>query len=104
MKEKLRKFSFFKDIDDERINQLCEKTKIINISADTVLFRKGEPCHKGLYLIYEGEVKVESSEHDIDYTVNSGDIVGITAFIGKRTYSVTATIQKDSELIFLPDI
>ena len=104
MKEKLKKFSFFQDIDEERINQLCEKTKIVQLPADSVLFRKGEPCHKGLYLICYGEVKVENIEQSINYSVSDGDIVGITAFIGRRTYAVTATLLKDSEFIFLPDI
>jgi CRP-like cAMP-binding protein len=104
LKDLIKKFPFFQGIDDERIDQLCDETDIVDLEADSILLRKGEPCHKGLYLIAEGEILVENPDRDVRYTVRAGDVVGITAFLGRRTYAVTATSLVDSELIFLPDI
>jgi CRP-like cAMP-binding protein len=104
MKEKLKKFSFFNEVEDNRLDELCENAKIITLPADSILFKKGEPCHKGLYLVFKGKILVENPQQNITYTVSEGEIAGITAFIGRRTYAVNALILEDVELIFLPDI
>ncbi len=104
IKEKLLEFSFLKGIEPERLDQLCEKTDIIDIKAGSIMLRKGEPCHKGLYLVYEGKILIENPDQDTSYTVEKGEVVGITAFMGRMTYAITATCIEDSELIFLPDI
>ena len=104
IKEKLLEFSFLKEIEPDRLDELCERTDIIDIKAGSIMLRKGEPCHKGLYLLYEGKILVENPDEDISYTVEKGEMVGITAFMGRMTYAITATCLEDSELIFLPDI
>ena len=104
IKEKLLEFSFLNEIEPERLDQLCEKTDIIDIKAGSIMLRKGEPCHKGLYLIYEGKILIENPDQDTSYTVEKGEVVGITAFMGRMTYAITATCLENSELIFLPDI
>jgi len=104
IKEKLLEFPFLSNIDTARLDDLCEKTDIIDVNKGSIMLKKGEPCHKGLYLIYEGKILIENPDNDISYTVEKGDVVGITAFMGRMTYAVTATCLEDSELIFLPDI
>ncbi len=104
VKELIKEFSFFRDIDEERINELCENTSIVELETDSILLRKGEPCHKGMYLICEGEILVENPEKSVVYKAEKGDVVGITAFLGRRTYAVNAKCIKNSELIYLPDI
>ncbi len=104
IKEKLRSFYFLEDVDDNRIDELCEKTNIVYIDKDNILFRKGEPYHKGLYIIYEGKVKLTSPDFKEDLELASGDVVGVLSFIGKSTYNADAQVVEDSELIFLPDV
>lgn len=104
LKELFKKFSFFNEIEESRIDELCDNTNVVELETDAVLFRKGEPCHKGMYLITDGEILVENPDSNISYKVSAGDVVGITAFLGRRTYAVTAISLAQSELIFLPDI
>ncbi len=104
IKEKLRQFYFFNDIDEERINELCEKTQIINIEKEKILFKKGEQYHKGLYIIYEGKIQLISNDFNEEVILSNGDFVGVMAFIGKSTYNADAISIEDTELIFLPDI
>jgi signal-transduction protein with cAMP-binding, CBS, and nucleotidyltransferase domain len=104
IKEKLRQFPFIENIDEFRIDELCEKTDILYFKTGDIILRKGEPCHKGLYLIVEGKVEVENPDTELSYFVEKNDIVGVTAFIGRRTYAVTATCIENAEVIFLPDI
>ncbi len=104
IKQVLKEFPFIRDIDDFRIEELCERTDILSFKAGDIILRKGEPCHKGLYLIIKGKIEVVNPDTGLSYFVEKNDIVGITAFIGRRTYAVTATCVEDSEVIFLPDI
>jgi len=101
LKNLIKKFPFFEGIDDERIDQLCDKTDIVELEADSILLRKGEPCHKGLYLITTGKILVKNPDRDVKYTAEAGDVVGITAFLGRRTYAVTATSLVASHVFFL---
>ena len=104
IKKKLKEFEIFKQIDDDRLEQLCSNTQIVLLEENDILIKKGEPCHKGLYFVYDGEIFVENPDTQISYTVGKGGIVGITAFTGKTSYAVNATCSKESELIFIPDI
>ncbi len=104
IKAKLEEFPLVKSIDKFRIEELCEKTDIFSFKSGDIILRKGEPCHKGLYLLTKGKIEVVNPDTGLSYFVEKSDIVGITAFIGRRTYAVTATCVEDSEVIFLPDI
>ncbi len=104
IKEKLKSFYFLENINDERIDELCEKTKTVFIEKDKILFRKGEQYHKGLYLIYDGKVQLTSPDFKNELILSNGDVVGVMAFVGKSTYNANAVILEDSELIFLPDV
>ncbi len=104
IKEKLKTFYFLEDIDELRIDEICEKTKIVFIEKDNILFRKGEQYHKGLYLIYDGKVQLSSPDLKEDLILANGDVVGVMAFVGKSTYNADAITLEDSELIFLPDV
>ena len=104
IKEKLKSFYFLSDIDEERINELCEKTNIVFIEKGNILFRKGEQYHKGLYLIYDGKIQLSSPDFSEKLLLSNGDVAGVLAFIGKSTYNADAEVIEDSELIFLPDV
>ncbi len=104
IKEKLKTFYFLEDIDDTRINELCERTKEVFIEKGNILFRKGEQYHKGLYLIYKGKIQLYSPDFNEPLILANGDVVGVMAFVGKSTYNAEAIILEDTELIFLPDV
>ena len=104
VKEFLKKFYFLDDVNEEKINDLCEKIKIVSIKKDNILFHKGEHYHKGLYLIYEGKVQLSNSNFKRPITLTIGDVVGVMAFVGKSTYNADAITLEDTELIFLPDV
>ncbi|GEM_PF-4740815 len=104
IKSKLKDFPIFKKLDNIRIDELCQKSDIIEVEAGSVIFKKDESCQKGVFLVVDGVVSIDNSEKSVSYKVSNGDFVGLTAFLGRRTYPVTATCVEDSELIFLPDI
>ena len=104
IKEKLKTFYFLEDVQDARIDELCEKTKEVFIEKDNILFRRGEQYHKGLYLIYEGKIQLSSPDFKDSLILANGDVVGVMAFVGKSTYNAEAITLENTELIFLPDV
>ncbi|PLX71422.1 MAG: hypothetical protein C0602_01025 [Denitrovibrio sp.] len=101
--ELLQSFYLFNHVSKERLVVMTEKAHFVSLEKDEYLFKRGESYHRGVYVLLEGEIALYPTDSDsIDMTY--GDLVGLTTFLGKSNYSVTAKADTTSELVFLPEI
>lgn len=99
----MQSFYLFNHVPAERLAVVTGKAQLVTLEKDEYLFKRGESYHRGVYILLEGSVVLypdQASKIDMTY----GDLVGLTTFLGKSNYSVTAKADADSELVFLPEI
>ncbi|PLX69440.1 MAG: hypothetical protein C0603_00495 [Denitrovibrio sp.] len=99
----LQSFYLFNHVSEERLNTMLEKAQMLTLDGDEFLFKRGESYHRGVYVILDGQVDLYTENGDSAEMVY-GDIVGLTTFLGKSNYSVTAKAEGTSELVFLPEL
>lgn len=99
----LKSFYLFNHVTEERIQVILEKAHLVTLENSEYLFKRGESYHRGVYVLLEGSVMLYT-EGNGDIEMVYGDLVGLTTFLGKSNYSVTAKAEKDCELVFLPEI
>ena len=105
--EKLLKCVLFKDIKEEDIINLLEKTsyKVINYNKDELIAIEGEDCHS-LGIILKGKVEIQKIFPSGQVlTINSfkeGNIFGESlVFSNKHTYPATITAIEYTEIMFI---
>lgn len=101
--KQLKSFFLFNHVSDERMLVMLEKAQLVNLENNEFLFKRGESYHRGVYILTGGRV-VLYPDSGVSIEMVYGDLVGLTTFLGKSNYSVTAKSEADSELIFLPEI
>jgi len=103
MIKQMQSFYLFNHVDEDRINVMLSRSQQVTLEKDEYLFKRGDSYHRGVYLVLSGRAQLypESSE---SITVSYGDILGLTTFLGKSNYSVTAKAEEDCELLFIPEI
>lgn len=72
--------------------------------AGTTLFRRGDHV-LGTYLVHNGKVKLSLDSRKELYptrVLGAGSIVGLPATMSGAAYSLTATVEEDAELGFVP--
>jgi len=99
----LRKNLLFENVDEQRLSKTLKNIHLVDIEKDEILFKKGETYHKGVYYLLAGEIDYYDNGNKLA-TLLEGDIVGLTTFLGKSTYSVTSKASNNSELIYFPEI
>ncbi|MCA1928259.1 MAG: DUF294 nucleotidyltransferase-like domain-containing protein, partial [Calditerrivibrio sp.] len=90
-------------IDDERLSKILSNSHMIELNQREKLFEKGETYHKGIYMVLEGLILFKKGE-ELVKEMGSGEILGITTFLGKSSYLVDAEAKNDVKLLFLPEI
>lgn len=100
---KILNSTLFNIIPPDKMKIMLEKSFMVNINKDEYLFRKGDTYHKGLYYVIDGSISLLSGKSD-DVILNEGDVAGLTTFVGKSEYAVSALAIEDSSLIYLPEI
>ena len=105
--EKLLKCVLFKDIKEEDIINLLEKTsyKVVNYNKDELIAIEGEDCHS-LGIILKGKVEIQKIFPSGQVlTINSfkeGNIFGESlVFSNKHTYPATITAIEYTEIMFI---
>jgi CBS domain-containing protein len=101
--EKLASFYAFRGIDEKRLKSLMGKAEFLMADSGEVIFKKSESYHKGVYVVYSGEVEL-IGDTGVKAVAVEGDFAGLSNFVGKSVYHVSAVTSKPSELIFLPEI
>jgi CBS domain-containing protein len=103
MLDKLTKFFVFKGIEYSRLRVLLDKAELVIADKGEIVFKKGETYHKGIYLVYDGEVELYT-ESGVRDSAEPGNFAGLSNFVGKSVYHVNAISVKPSELIFIPEM
>ncbi|KAA0257075.1 CBS domain-containing protein [Deferribacter autotrophicus] len=100
----LTNFYLFQGIEPDRLKPVAKNAEIVTLSKGDVIFYKGDKYHRGVYLIVEGTVVYKSDFGHEDIVLKPGDFVGLTTFLGKSKYLVTAICEEDSTLVFFPEV
>ena len=92
------------DLPDRLLARLLAKAKLVNLSANKVLFLAGDPGD-GCYRLNEGLLKVSISSPNgaerILAILGPGSIVGDMSLIDKRPRSATVSTLRDCTLSFV---
>lgn len=100
----LQSFYLFNHVFEERLQTMLEKAQMVTLDGNEYLFKRGESYHRGVYVLLDGKVELYTESGD-SLDMVYGDIVGLTTFLGKSNYSVTAKAECDCELVFfLPEL
>jgi signal transduction histidine kinase len=89
----LRQIPFLQTLTDAQLAQLVECGQRLDIAAEHVLFRQGEPGHC-LYVLLDGQVQITLEDHDGHAIVlkvfHAGEIFGEMALLDGRGRSASA--------------
>jgi len=99
----LKSFYLFNHVTEERLGVMLDKAHGVTIDKDEYLFKRGESYHRGVYVLIAGKAELITEANETLEMVY-GDILGLTTFLGKSNYSVTAKVEEAGELLFLPEI
>ncbi|MGE4319371.1 MAG: putative nucleotidyltransferase substrate binding domain-containing protein [Deferribacterales bacterium] len=93
----------FRSVPKERLRMTILKCEAVTADAGEVLFRRGETYHRGLYIMLFGKVRLtEGASSEI--MVERGGMLGISTFVGKSTYRVTAIADTVCQMVFMPEL
>ena len=90
--------------DRELIEHLEKRAKPVDVSADRVLFHKGD-APVGVFVIRKGAVALTSqSDGDALLSVQAGvgSLLGVPAVVATKPYSLTAEAEEGAEVSVIP--
>lgn len=97
------KLPVFSSVSREMLRNAIMKCESVTADASEALFKKGESYHKGLYILLNGRVRLTDGGSR-EVIVDSGGMVGISTFVGKSTYRVTAYADMACLMLFMPEL
>lgn len=101
--KKLKQQILFKELDDELIINSVTNFEEIYLLQGELAFRKGERYHKGIYFLLEGNILLSRPNSHIKIScINTA--VGLSTFLGKTSYTMNATSQSDSYMLFINEL
>ena len=95
----LRSIPVLQDLDEQDLQALVKRARVINYNSEDVIYEEGEPCNS-LWIIISGAVRLlttaEKDGHEIvTASLESGDFFGDEAlqpgYEGRRTATAIAT-------------
>jgi CRP-like cAMP-binding protein len=100
----LRKLSLFSRLSEEGLRAVAERSVFRNVSRDTILFRRGEPC-RGLYVVVEGSVRVYRANlegrEQVLHTQGPGQALAEVPLFDGGPYPASARAMEDGRVLFL---
>ncbi|MGE4268139.1 MAG: putative nucleotidyltransferase substrate binding domain-containing protein [Deferribacterales bacterium] len=97
------KLPFFSSVPKERLKNAIMKCESVTADASEALFKKGESYHKGLYILLSGRVRMTDGGSR-EVIIDSGGVIGVSTFVGKSTYRVTAYADTACLMLFMPEL
>ncbi len=106
LKRRLGKFELFKWLTDEELDMLAALSKEESFSAGLSIISEGSAA-KDLYMVEEGQVRVEMSlsvypgvvQDALVDIIPTGEPFGWSAVIGSRVYTMTARAMEPVKVI-----
>lgn len=103
--EILQNLSLFRGLSVETLQAVARRTVSRSLPRDTVLFRKGEPCH-GLYVVIAGRIRVYRANRDgreqVLHVQGPGQTLAEVPLFDAAPYPASARAEEDSRVLFLP--
>ena len=96
----LRQVSLFKNLTDEHLGLVAERTRLVEYEKDEILYRQGDPADC-LYGIVSGRIRILIRQGDRLEPVeilHRGDYFGIASLLTNEPHSVTTQAANDSIL------
>lgn len=93
----------FSHVPVKRLSVMTGKAQVVYLDKDEYIFKRGESYHRGVYVILSGKAELYN-DNGTNIEMVYGDMIGLTTFLGKSNYYVTARAEEECELIFLPEI
>ncbi len=104
IKEFLKHVQLFKEIDDEQLDAICEKVKVENYSANSLLFSENN-IRRNLFLIYDGEVELfKRTAYGKEKRLSifsKYDFLGEGALMDDSPHSTSARAKVNSTILIL---
>ncbi|MGJ9382648.1 Crp/Fnr family transcriptional regulator [Salipaludibacillus sp. CF4.18] len=102
LKKELKLKRFFDQLSEENKELLLQKGTKKKVSANTILFSEGDQPDY-IYLVQSGMVRlskmtIDGKEFSL-HLKQSGELVGEVGLFNMMAISVTATVEKDAELV-----
>lgn len=105
MSDKLKLFTVFSDVPDERLEQMAKDTIIATMERRDLIWNEGDSS-RFLYLIIEGRVKIikhsETGKDVIIEIFGPKDAIGETSLLVGGTYTTAAVCLSKTTLLCVP--
>lgn len=101
----LRGLSLFSRLSEEALSTVARRTVIRDTPADTLLFRRGEPC-RGLYVVLAGSVRIYRANREgreqVLHVQGPGKSIAEVPLMDGGPYPASARTMEASRILFLP--
>jgi CBS domain-containing protein len=91
----------FRDIPAQVLTVCLTRAEEIHLLKDELIFCRNESYHKGIYFVLSGAVRMYTPEGSLNLT--TGNAIGISTFLGKTMYTMTAVADVDSSVAFIDE-
>ncbi|MEX0912254.1 MAG: Crp/Fnr family transcriptional regulator [Gemmatimonadota bacterium] len=103
--ETLKKLPLFARLSDEGIGAVAQRAVFRQVTKDTILFRRGEPC-QGLYIVVAGTVRVYRANlegrEQVLHTQGPGQALAEVPLFDGGPYPASARVIEAGRVLFLP--
>jgi CRP/FNR family transcriptional regulator len=103
--EKLRLFTVFAEVPDDRLVQMSRQTTSLSFERQQTVWNEGDSC-RHLYFVVSGRVKIikhsETGKDVIIEIYGPRDAIGATSMLVGGTYSTTAVCLAPTALLSVP--
>jgi CBS domain-containing protein len=99
---------YFPPFSSQSVNDLlaiAEKSKIIYLEKNQVLFKGGDATHPDFYVVKDGAIGLSltaDAEEALIDKCDEGDILGLRPFFAKNDYLLTARAREESIIYAIP--
>jgi CBS domain-containing protein len=101
----LKRFPPFSSLTYSDLISIAEKSKVIYLEKNQVLFKGGDATHPDFYVVKDGAIGL-SITSDVEDTLidkcDEGDILGLRPFFAKNNYLMTAKAREESIVYGIP--
>jgi len=93
-------FAFFKNIDNQNLENVIGFFKLNTFEKNDIIIRKGDPCHN-FFIIVSGSVNVINEGGMTISTLKKGDVFGEMSLICNERVSATIQVKEKASILYL---
>lgn len=95
----------FSSLNHDDLMLICERSKVIYLEKNQILFKGGDTTHTDFYVVKDGAVGLSltsDAEETLIDKCDEGDILGLRPFFAKNDYLMTARAREESIIYGIP--